>query len=702
MPMAHPARSRFHLTDAAKADPALIDDDDAVLARIDDAVAHQLTAMTDRLNALRRVPARAGREAAERDSEIRAVTAQVALLRRSGAHLCLGRMTDDAEVRTYLGRRGVSDADGAGLLLDWRTPAAAPFFAAARDQPSGLVSRRRYRWSGNRVVDYWDEPLTDAALDAMSTATLNAESSFLAALSRSRSTTMDDVLATLAADQSAILRDGSTGTLVVDGGPGTGKTVVALHRAAYLLYADSRGSAARGGVLFIGPTPEFLNYVAEVLPDLGAEGTRFATLSDLVAEGVAATEEGDPVVAALKSRLTGAITPAVAFYQDIPDESCTVETSDGPITVTPADWAVAVDQLEAGTPHNEARPKILAALAEYLEAPLSGNPKLRALLRRFWPLIDATDLIGDLWTVPAFLRHCAPTLSVGDVRALQRHDPSAWTTADLPLLDTARNLLGNKDFEAQTRRRSSSVAEQTQVMTEVIDELVAADDDREGLVQQFAFGGMTELTLDESGLEGFAADRLAGPFAHIVVDEAQELTDAQWAMLRRRCPAGGFTVVGDRAQARLGFEESWEDRLARTGLRGIRVSRLSLNYRTPREVMDYASIEIGRVLPGAAVPESIRSNGLPVRECTGAELPVLLARWLSANEGTVCVIGTAERLGSLPAHPRVSRVLPSDTSGLEFDLVAAWAPADFGAGLPGAVSRYIAMTRATAELVIVT
>ena len=701
MPSAQPTLDHFLLTEADKAAPTLIADDEAHLARIDQAVAAQLEVATGRLHALRRIPARAGREAAERDSEIRSVTAQVALLRRAGAHLCLGRMTADSGEVTYLGRRGISDGDGETLLLDWRTPAAAPFFTAARDQPCGLASRRRYRWSGNRVIDYWDEALSASALAALPAHTLDAESSFLAALSRSRSATMDDVLATLAADQSAILRDDSSGTLVVDGGPGTGKTVVALHRAAYLLYADHRVSAARGGVLFIGPTPSFLDYVAGVLPDLGVEGTRFATLRDLVPEGRGAVTEADGRVAALKARLTGALAPAVAFYQDVPNERCTIETADGMVTVKPADWAVAIDQLEAGTPHNEARPAILEALAEHVGAPVAADPDLRALLRRNWPLLEATDVVGDLWTVPAFLRHCAPELTVDEVRTLQRTEPDAWTTADLPLLDAARNLLGDKGFEARLRSRSGATAGQSRVMNEVVDQLIAADDDGEGLVQQFAFGGLTEQRIDESGLAESAADRLAGPFAHVIVDEAQELTDAQWAMLRRRCPAGGFTVVGDRAQARDGFSESWETRLADAGLRGVRVSRLSLNYRTPREVMDYASVQISRVLPDAGVPDSIRSNGIGVRECTAGELGSVLDSWLAAHDGTACVIGSAERLAALPEQPRVSKVLPADTSGLEFDLVAVWAPEDFGDGLTGAVSRYIAMTRATAELVVV-
>lgn len=396
------------------------------------------------------------------------------------------------------------------------------------------------------MIDYWDEAVSTSALTTLPAQTLDAQSSFLAALNRSRSATMDDVLTTLAADQSTILRDESTGTLVVDGGPGTGKTVVALHRAAYLLYGDHRVSAARGGVLFIGPTQAFVNYVAGVLPDLGSEGTRFTTLSDLVDEGATAVAEPDRRLAELKARLTPAISRAVAFYQGVPDTESSVETGTDVLTVTPRDWAIAIDQLEPGTKHNEARPLILEALAEHLGAPVADHPELRAVLRRSWPLLSPTDLIGDLWTVPAFLRHCAAELTVEQVRSLQRNADAPWTTADLPLLDAARSLLGDRGHERRLRERRAATDAQQRVMTEVIDQLVAADDDREGLVQQFAFGGMAELSLDQSALAESATDRLAGPFAHVIVDEAQELTDAQWAMLRRRCPAGGHQRSGVR------------------------------------------------------------------------------------------------------------------------------------------------------------
>ena len=203
------------------------------------------------------------------------------------------------EEPVYVGRLGLADSDGHRLLIDWRSPAAEAFFAATHANPLGLTSRRRYRWSEGRITDYWDEVFTAEGLDGR--AALDDQSAFIASLGSSRSPQMRDVLATIASDQDAIIRAGSPGALVVDGGPGTGKTVVALHRAAYLLYSDPRLGHRRGGVLFIGPHQPYLTYVADVLPSLGEEGVQTCTLRDLVPEGAAAHEESDVGVARLKS-----------------------------------------------------------------------------------------------------------------------------------------------------------------------------------------------------------------------------------------------------------------------------------------------------------------------------------------------------------------------------------------------------------------
>jgi hypothetical protein len=547
-------------------------------------------------------------------------------------------------------------------------------------------------------------------------AALDDQSAFIASLGSSRSARMRDVLGTIQADQDAIIRAGSRGALVVDGGPGTGKTVVALHRSAYLLYSDPRLGHRRGGVMFVGPHQPYLAYVGDVLPSLGEEGVQTCTLRDLVAEGAAATIEADPNVAILKSSadMVKAIEPAVRFYENAPTEGMTVETHWSDIWLSADDWAEAFEAPQPGTPHNEARDQIWEGLltilmdkhdgdapAHLLRRSLVENRELRTALNRAWPLIEAADLVGDLWSVPAYLRLCAPWLSPGEVQQLQREDAQAWTVSDLPLLDAARQRLGDPQASRRKRRHDAAVAAEREHMAKVLDNLIEAADDEygAGLVSMLRGEDFQDALVHEAALPGTDPDRLAGPFAHIVVDEAQELTDAEWQMLLLRCPSRSFTIAGDRAQARHGFTESWQERLKRIGFDQISLASLSINYRTPEEVMAEAEPVIRAVLPDANVPASIRSSGVPVVHGTASELGSILDNWLAAHaDGIACVIGDPAFL----ATSRVRSLTPELSKGLEFDLVVLIDPQAFGKGIEGAVDRYVAMTRATQQLVILT
>src|SRR6201999_2250713 len=233
--------------------------------------------LSDRLEAERRAPGGIGQAAMDRDMEVHRLAARLRVLRRFGLDLCLGRMVSaDSPEPVYVGRIGLSDRAGHRLLLDWRSPAAEPFFGATHANPMGLVSRRRYRWTRGRISDYWDEVFTAEGFEG--NAALDDQSAFIASLGGSRSGRMRDVLGTIQADQDAIIRAGSRGALVVDGGPGTGKTVVALHRSAYLLYPAPRLEASRGGLLFVGPHRGYLAYIDDVLPSLGEDGVQTCTL----------------------------------------------------------------------------------------------------------------------------------------------------------------------------------------------------------------------------------------------------------------------------------------------------------------------------------------------------------------------------------------------------------------------------------------
>lgn len=709
--------SAFDLPDrlSAKADPMMIAGDEQHFAAIAESLEQSIADLSDRLDAERKAPGGIGQQAMDRDMEVHRLTARLRALRRFGLDLCLGHMVSaDNPEPVYVGRLGLTDSAGRRLLLDWRSAAAEPFFGATHANPMGLASRRRYRWTRGRISDYWDEVFTPDGF--VGHAALDDQSAFIASLGSNRSARMRDVLGTIQADQDAIIRAGSRGALVVDGGPGTGKTVVALHRTAYLLYSDPRLGHRRGGVLFVGPHQPYLAYVADVLPSLGEEGVQTCTLRDLVAEGAAAVTETDPNVALLKSSasLVTAIETAVRFYENPPTNPMTVETHWSDIRLSAGDWAEAFEAQEPGTPHNEARDQIWEELLTILmdshdgDAPagllrrsLLRNEELLTTFNRAWPLIDAADLVGDLWSVPAYLRLCAPWLSPEDVQALQRGDAQAWTVSDLPLLDAARQRLGDPEASRRKRRHEATVAAERERMASVVDDLIEAADDEYGvgLVTMLRGEDFQDALVDETALPGTDPDLLAGPFAHIVVDEAQELTDAEWQMLLLRCSSLSFTIVGDRAQARHGFTESWQERLERIGLDQINLASLSINYRTPEEIMAEAEPVIRAVLPDANVPTSIRSSDVPVVHGSASDLNSILDTWLAAHaDGIACVIGDP----TFRATSRVRSLTPELSKGLEFDLVVLIDPEAFGNGIEGAVDRYVAMTRATQQLVILT
>jgi len=719
------ATSVFDLPEqlADKADPMLIAGDERHFAAITESIEQLTRELSDRLDVARKSPGRIGHEAMERDEEVRRLTARLRTLRRFGADLCLGHMVmADTREPVYIGRLGLKDSAGNQLVIDWRAPAAEPFFGATHANPMGLLSRRRYRWTRGRITDYWDEVFTPDGLN--SRAALDDQSAFIASLGSDRSPRMRDVLGTIAADQDAIIRAGSGGALVVDGGPGTGKTVVALHRTAYLLYSDPRLGHRRGGVLFVGPHRPYLAYVSDVLPSLGEEGVQTCTLRDLVAEGASASVEADPHVAMLKSSagMVQAIEAAVRFYEKPPTKPMTVETPWMDFDLGASDWAQAFAAAEPGTAHNEAREQIweelLGILLDRLEddAPtqlvrksLLQNKELITALHQAWPLIESTDLVGDLWTVPAYLRLCAPWLSRDEVQQLQREPAQAWTVSDLPLLDAARHRLGDPRAADLSRRRKAEVAARQESMEQVVDDLIATDESEMLVMWMLRGQDFQNSLIDEDVLPSIDPDVLAGPFAHIVVDEAQELTDAEWQLLLLRCPSRSFTIVGDRAQARHGFTESWQQRLQRIGLDRINLASLSINYRTPEEVMTAAEPVIRAVLPDANVPTSIRSTGVPVMHGSISELGSILDSWLASHAaGIACVIGVGDidandiDAGTSRATSRVRSLTPELAKGLEFDLVVLIDPESFGEGIEGAVDRYVAMTRATQQLVILT
>ncbi|WNM25489.1 RNA polymerase recycling motor ATPase HelR [Demequina capsici] len=708
----------------AKSGAPLIAADEAHLRRVGEALEWQLADLRARLATELEQGGGAWQDAVEREQQVVYLRGRLRALERYGSEICLGHFRTGVGHVIYVGRLGLVDSQGERLLHDWRSGAAEPFFGATAAHPMGVASRRRYRWRGGRIVDYWDEPV--GASEASGSAALDEDTALLTSLAESRSARMRDVLATIQAEQDAIVRADSRGVLVVDGGPGTGKTVVALHRAAYLNYADARLRAQGGNVLVVGPHRPYLDYIADVLPSLGEESVQTCTFRDLVRGGAAAAEE-DPALSLLKAGLDAAIEPAVRLYESPPENSLVVDAGETEVRITASDWAEAFEAPVPGTPHNLARAQVWQALLDIVARHVLGDDLesfetvdefdaygiesesradairraaardqgLRDAVGRSWPLLDPRDVVGDLWSVPAYLLMCAPWLTRDQARSLQRADPTAWTDADLPLLDAARARIGERDDAARRERRRAALRAERARMTEVVSDLIANDDSDMKVMSMLR--GQDLRTVLDSEDDDQDGDALAGPFAHVIVDEAQELTDAQWRSLMRRCPSGSFTVVGDRAQARGGFEWTWEERLARVGLVDARAAGLSINYRTPAEVMEEAEPTIRAALPDANVPASIRSSGIPVRRGDRAELDQVLAGWLADHaSGVACVIGDP----AFVPTDRVSSLSPVLAKGLEFDLVVLVEPSRFGDDVTGAVDRYVAMTRSTSELVI--
>lgn len=703
---------------ASKTTAAVIAKDLAHFQAVTDAIAARREWLRTRLAETRLRGGRAGQEALDRDLEAKRLGRELAQLDRYGVDLCLGRVVPSGGGDPiYIGRMGLASAAGTRLLVDWRAPAAAPFFAATVAEPQGMASRRRYRWFGARLMDFWDELLTESAPSAE--LVLDEQSAFLRLLSANRSPRMRDVLATMQADQDAIVRAPATDALIVDGGPGTGKTVVALHRAAYLLYADERISHG-GGVLFIGPTRAYLDYVDDVLPGLGEQSVHLATLHDLVPEAATAIPESDPAIAACKADLImeDIVERAVRLAEVPPERALVVPTPWADLAIAPNDWADAFESVETGTDHNDAQAQVHETLVELLvqrlsieldgELPatvarryLQREETLATAVSRAWPLLDAAALVAQLWASPGLLARCAQALSESQRDLLHRDVSAPWTFADLPIIDAARSRTGDLGVLRRRRERSAALAAERAAMDDVIDDLLASDDDGEGLVTMLRGADVTESLRNASGLAQVRDHELDGPFGHILVDEAQELTDMQWRMLVRRCPARTLTVVGDRAQARVRFAETWQQRLSRIGVRRSRVAPLTVNYRTPEEIMTEAAAVIRTVLPEANVPTSIRRSGTPVLRATPDERDVLIEQWLAANpDGTGVVIGDA----SFAELPRVRSLTPAESKGLEFDLVVLVQPERFGGesadAYVAAVDRYVSMTRATGTLIL--
>nr|WP_293774086.1 ATP-binding domain-containing protein [Sporichthya sp.] len=643
---------------------------------------------------------------------------RLAALDAAARGLCFGRLDLTDGPTRYIGRVGLQNPEAAAeepMLLDWRAPAAQPFYLATAVEPAGVGRRRRIASSGRTVTGVSDE-IFDADAASRYQGELVGEAALLSALSAARTGRMGDVVETIQAEQDRIIRAERQGVLVVAGGPGTGKTAVALHRAAYLLYAH-REVLARRVVLVIGPSPTFCDYIGQVLPSLGETDVLLRSIGALIPD-LEPTLTETPAVAELKGRLVMAEVVAAALRKR-------EESGPDGLRVRHVGYELRVDARacrriadsarRGGRLHNDARPgvqrRLIDALARHyvaqvgadprggknlldehdqtdLRRELADEPAVLAAIESVWPWLTPEDLIGGLFADPKRLAAAAPQLTAAEREMLVRAPGAGWSDADVPLLDEAAELLGElPDYAAEARARASE-AERVELedyaagvlaiaqgsrSTDIEDE--AGSDEAAEVLSVFDVvsgrglaGRMDEID-DRTPVERAAADR-SWTYGHVIVDEAQELTAMAWRALMRRIPTRSMTIVGDLFQSSSpGGASSWGDVLSPyVRAENWRVAELTVNYRAPSEVMAVAARVLTEIDPGATPPRSVRTVGvLPWKErVDGAELGTRLRKAaeaeLDAGAGNLAVLvaagGEAEAWAALEGTPGLATVGP--------------------------------------------
>jgi DNA helicase IV len=656
--------------------------------------------------------------------------------------LCFGRLDTTGGDRLYIGRIGLTDERHDSMLVDWRAPAAEPFYRATPAESLGVVRRRHLRTRARQVLDIEDDVFDVDELTDADRETLGGGGALLAALTESRTGRMRDIVATIQAEQDRVIRADSAGVLVVQGGPGTGKTAVALHRAAYLLYTK-RERLARNGVLVVGPGSTFLRYIEQVLPSLGETGVVLSTLEGLL-PGITVGGTESVEVARLKSepRMARLVAAAVAARQRIPADSMTVEVEDLQIVLEPSDLAAARARARRSRRrHNRARylfaknvlRTVMGRVAEIdPELPkdrtvvrnVMQSDEFRAVVDACWPRLTMTELITDLFTPEGLAAAGRDLLSRRDRELLVRDPGTPWTAADVPLLDEAWSALGDPEevlrVAAERRRlRLEKIYAQEAIAASGYQGRVDAD----ALAERFGAPGAGGRTITER-----ASGDPDWEFGHLIVDEAQELSPMAWRMLVRRCPMRSMTVVGDTDQLAAPWgTRRWADTLDGVAPGRWELRELTVNYRTPSEIMAVAADVLAAADPAAVPPSSVRDAGFPPqshRVWPGQQrgdvvVATVAAARVTIGDGRLAVLTSpddfepiraaltehyAEQVGTgaagLDAPIAVLEI--GDAKGLEFDAVILVEPGSWlTEGDRGLRDLYVALTRATLRLDVI-
>jgi DNA helicase IV len=715
----------------------------------------------------------------ERDIAWNVTQRRLADLDIGEAPLMFGRLDMEDKSRWYVGRIAVEDEQHTPLVVDWRAPVSEPFYRATAVEPMAVVRRRHLiSKKGRELVGLDDEVFDHAAIDAAGLP-IAGEGALLAALERNRTGRMGDIVATIQAEQDEAIRADMPGPLVVAGGPGTGKTAVALHRAAYLLYTFRRRLGAQG-VLLVGPSPVFLRYIEHVLPSLGEQDVQLSTIAGL--RPSLRIRAADEVAAgALKgdARMTRVIERAVADRERPLRHDFTLLIDGLQLRVRRRETERLIEGVHRrrGT-HNEQRPHLVqrftdtliarykdAAIRSYhrraddapaanvrslfdrdntldasvagalvrgeappegweqeLRARIRSRPEVKEALDRMWPVLSGPDLVNDLFGFAALVRSAARDLLTDDEQARLHRARArdiatvAWTEDDVALVDEADHLLGPVEAARPRHRRAQNRDEDLDRASRVIDEL--------GLHGFTDAASVVRRNEDPAPTNGY--DPLTDPrtFGHVLVDEAQDLTAMQWRMLARRCPSGSMTLVGDPGQAsRPGALTSWSDVLAHLPQHApVRFVTLTINYRTPSEVMEVATRLLAVAAPTVEPSRSVRSTGedprfVPTTADRLIEETTARARAALARSGTLAVIAPAALhaeiiagLAGVDASTDATEALdatvavlePAEAKGLEFDHVVVVEPARLvTADRAGLRLLYVTITRTTKTLTVV-
>ena len=672
-----------------------------------------------------------------RETEYHGLNAKLDALNVAETGLVFGRIDvaeDDPEnpvpgradlERRYIGRMGIDDREDnyRTLLLDWRAPLARPFYLATTAHPEGVETRRNIRMRGRTVTAVDDEVLSGDSAESTS-AGVGSEAALRRAMNEARTGHMRSIVETIQREQDEIIRDPTRGVMVVQGGPGTGKTAVALHRIAYLLYTW-REQLTRTGVLVVGPNTTFLEYISRVLPELGETGVVLSTVDQLV-PGFTPAGSGSTAGREVKGsiEMVTILKRAVQAYETVPDAPVRLTFDGVPVDATPQMVKVARTRARRSRrPHNQARAHFAEHLTQLLaealarrigEDPLGGtnllsdadvdqlhddladDPQVQRLIDAHFPELEPVEVLDALLTSKDAIAEVAGDYDDYTRAALYRAPGSPFSHADTALVDELAVLIGTVDPEEQRRKEEEEWRELVAEAEGALDVLASSestdnDDDQfeaeilsaADVIDAETLASRQRETDTRSTAQRARADQ-TWAYGHVIVDEAQELSPMEWRMVFRRCPSRWMTLVGDTAQTSspAGVDD-WTAALDPFVGERFRLHELTVNYRTPKEIADYAAEILAHIDPQAVVPQAIRASGVPVQFVP--DLEALEHR--AAREGLTAVID-AENVG--------------DMKGLEFDHVVVVEPDKIIEASPqGWQDLYVAVTRATQTLTVV-